>query len=47
MHVTLVVIAGTDTSNLDRGEFECVLEKAVSAEDLVDAVHNCLNSWPR
>ena len=45
--IPVIVVTGTDTSNLDRSQFACVLEKPISAEELVDAVHNCLNSWRR
>jgi hypothetical protein len=44
-HIPVIVVTGTDTANLDRSEFACVLEKPVSADELVDAVHNCLNRW--
>jgi DNA-binding response OmpR family regulator len=43
--IPVIVVTRTDTSNLDRSEFACVLEKPISAGELVDAVHNCLNSW--
>ena len=45
--IPVIVVTGSDTSNLDRSQFACVLEKPFSAEELVDAVHKCLNSWRR
>ena len=45
--IPVIVVTATDTSNLDRSQFACVLEKPISAEELMDAVHNCLNSWRR
>ena len=43
--IPVIVVTGTDTSDLDRSQFACVLEKPISADELVDAVHNCLNTW--
>jgi CheY-like chemotaxis protein len=45
--IPVIVVTGTDTANLDRSEFACVLEKPISPSELVDAVHNSLSSWQR
>ena len=45
--IPVIVVTGTDTSSLDRSQFACVLEKPVSADDLLDAVQRCLSSWRR
>ena len=45
--IPVSVVTGTDTSNLDRSEFACVLEKPISADELLDAVHTCWNSARR
>jgi hypothetical protein len=43
----VIVVTGTDTSSLDKSQFACVLEKPIGVDQLVDAVHNCLESWRR
>ena len=45
--IPVIVVTGTDTSTIDRSQFACVLEKPISADELVEAVHNCLKSWRR
>ena len=41
-HIPIVVVSGSDTSDLDPDNFACVLTKPVSADALVVAVQNCL-----
>jgi CheY-like chemotaxis protein len=44
-HIPIVVVSGTDTSDLDPDDFACVLSKPISADALILAVQNCL-SYP-
>jgi CheY-like chemotaxis protein len=41
-HIPIVVVSGSDTSDLDPDDFACVLNKPVSVDALVAAVQNCL-----
>ena len=45
--IPVIVVTGTDTSQLDKSQFACVLEKPISVNQLVEAVQNCLESWHR
>jgi CheY-like chemotaxis protein len=40
--IPVIVVTGTDTSDLDPTAFVCVLRKPVDAETLVDAVDKCV-----
>ena len=40
--IPIVVVTGSDTTNLNLDDFACVLMKPVSAEALIRAVANCL-----
>ena len=40
--IPVVVVTGSDTTNLNRKELACVLTKPVTAEALLEAVKNCL-----
>jgi CheY-like chemotaxis protein len=42
-HIPIVVVSGTDTSDLDPEDFACVLNKPISADALILAVQNCLS----
>jgi CheY-like chemotaxis protein len=42
MHIPIVVVSGSDTSDLEPDDFACVLNKPVDAEALVLAVENSL-----
>lgn len=45
-HIPIVVVSGSDTSDLDPDDFACVLNKPISADALIVAVENCLRrSW--
>jgi CheY-like chemotaxis protein len=45
-HIPIVVVSGSDTSDLDPDDFACVLSKPISADALVVAVENSLRrSW--
>jgi CheY-like chemotaxis protein len=37
-HIPVMIVTGTDTSDLDPSQFACVLKKPISPDDLVDAV---------
>ena len=41
-HIPIVVVSGTDTSDLDPADFACVLTKPIIADPLIAAVQNCL-----
>ena len=40
--IPVVVVTGSDTSNLNHDDFACVLTKPVTAEALIRAIKNCL-----
>ncbi len=45
-HIPIVVVSGSDTSDLDPDDFACVLNKPISADALIVAVQNCIRrSW--
>ena len=46
-HIPVIVVTGMDTSNLDKDQFSCVLEKPIGPDELVEAVEKCLESWRR
>jgi len=41
-HIPIVVVSGTDTSDLDPDDFACVLNKPIDVDALIAAVQNCL-----
>ena len=41
-HIPVVIVSGTDTSDLDPGQFACVLKKPIDPDALVDAVQSCI-----
>lgn len=41
-HIPIVVVSGTDTSDLNPDDFACVLNKPISADALILAVQNCV-----
>jgi CheY-like chemotaxis protein len=43
-HIPIVVVSGTDTSDLNPEDFACVLNKPISAEALILAVQHCLRA---
>ena len=43
--IPVIVVTGTDTTNLDSAQFACVLKKPISADDLVTTVEQCLKTW--
>ena len=40
--IPVIVVTGTDTSDLDPTNFACVMKKPIDTDDLVDAVQKCL-----
>jgi CheY-like chemotaxis protein len=44
-HIPVIVVTGTDTSDLDPNRFACILEKPIDGDDLVVAVERCVRSW--
>jgi DNA-binding response OmpR family regulator len=46
-HIPIVVVTGTDTSDLNPRDFDCVLRKPISPEKLVEAVEACLRKARR
>jgi CheY-like chemotaxis protein len=47
--IPVIVVSGTDTSDLDPNDFACVLKKPISIDSLIHAVQNCLRRprWSR
>jgi len=43
-HIPLVIVSGTDTSDLDPNQFASVLKKPIDPDDLVDAVQKCVTT---
>jgi DNA-binding response OmpR family regulator len=43
----IIVVTGSDTSQLDEADFACILKKPVNSEDLVRAVETCLRDYHR
>ena len=41
-HIPIVVVSGSDTSDLNPSDFACVLHKPISADTLLAAVQNCI-----
>ena len=39
--IPVIVVTGTDTSDLDPTMFACVMKKPIDPDDLVDAVQKC------
>jgi len=46
-HIPIVVVSGSDTSDLDPDDFACVLAKPISSDALINAVQKCLTRSPR
>jgi DNA-binding response OmpR family regulator len=44
--IPVIVVTGSDTSNLDPVEFPCILRKPTSPEALIVAVETCLRRMP-
>lgn len=44
--IHILIVSGTDTRDLDLGPFDCVLQKPVTAEQLIAAVETCLRKTP-
>jgi DNA-binding response OmpR family regulator len=41
-HIPVMIVTGTDTSDLDPSQFACVLHKPIDPHELVDAVKKCV-----
>jgi DNA-binding response OmpR family regulator len=41
--IPIVVVTGSDTSDLNEADFTCILRKPIQPEDLVAAIRRCLN----
>lgn len=42
--IPIVVVSGTDTSDLDPADFACVMHKPINADALIRAVQKCVRS---
>jgi DNA-binding response OmpR family regulator len=42
-HIPIIVVTGTENSDLNPADFECVLRKPIDPDALVAAVDACLN----
>jgi CheY-like chemotaxis protein len=45
--VPVIVVTGSDTSDLDPSQFACVLKKPINPDDLIDEVQKCLTDRRR
>ena len=44
--IPVIVVTGTDTSDLNPDQFACILHKPIDTDALVDAVQKCVrNQW--
>ena len=43
-HIPVVIVSGTDTSDLDPNQFACVLKKPIDPDALVEAVERSIRS---
>jgi CheY-like chemotaxis protein len=43
-HIPVMIVTGSDTSDLDPSHFACVLKKPISPDDLVEAVQKCVTA---
>jgi DNA-binding response OmpR family regulator len=44
--IPVIVVTGTDTSDLNPDQFSCILRKPIDPDTLVDAVQKCVrNQW--
>jgi DNA-binding response OmpR family regulator len=41
--IPIVVVTGSDTSDLNESDFSCILRKPINSEDLVAAIRRCLH----
>jgi CheY-like chemotaxis protein len=46
-HIPVIIVTGTDHSDIDPTHFACVLTKPIGPDALAEAVHNCVTSWRR
>ena len=45
--IPIVVVSGSDTSDLDPGDVACVMRKPIDAEALLSAIEKCLSGSRR
>ena len=45
--IPIVVVTGSDTSDLNEADFSCILRKPIRAEDLIAAIRRCLQNARR
>ena len=45
--IPIVVVTGSDTSDLNEADFTCILRKPIKAEDLIAAIRRCLQNARR
>jgi DNA-binding response OmpR family regulator len=41
-HIPIIVVSGKDTKHLNPKDFACILQKPISPDELVAAVHRCV-----
>jgi DNA-binding response OmpR family regulator len=45
--IPVIVVTGTDASDIDSRQFTCILKKPIDAETLTAAVDKCVKGWRR
>jgi CheY-like chemotaxis protein len=43
-HIPIIIVTGSDTSDLDPREFACILKKPVDPDSLLEAVEKCVRA---
>jgi DNA-binding response OmpR family regulator len=44
--IPVIIVTGTDTSDLDPEQFSCILRKPIDPDTLIEAVQKCVrNKW--
>jgi CheY-like chemotaxis protein len=44
-NIPVIIVTGTDASDIDPAHFSCVLRKPIDQDQLTDAVQKCVASW--
>ena len=44
-NIPVIIVTGTDASDIDPAHFSCVLRKPIDQDQLTDAVEKCVASW--
>jgi CheY-like chemotaxis protein len=44
-NIPVIIVTGSDHSDIDPKHFACILKKPISVDELIEAVQKCVNSW--